>query len=209
MNIAVIATEQQFSIFRTIVQQNDFSLEHHLTVPMAHTGYDAIIDCLFQKDTERINALSQFADIPVFINCVPHTLFEINKYFIRFNGWDSFLQRSLFEVAITHDSNHKYKSVLEYLGVAFTLTPDIEGFVTARVVSMIINEAYLTFDENISTKIEIDTAMKLGTNYPYGPFEWATIIGIHNVYELLEKLSVKDTRYKVAAGLLQDYKSSL
>ncbi len=209
MKIAVIATEQQFTLLRTIVKQNDTSLEHHLNIPITTTGYDAIIDCLFQKNQERINALSQFTTIPVFINAVLHTLFETNKYFIRFNGWNSFLQRPLFEVAVTHDSNSKYKSILEYLGIAYTLTPDIEGFVAARVVSMIINEAYLTFDENISTKAEIDTAMKLGTNYPYGPFEWATIIGIPNVYELLTKLSVKEARYSLATGLIQEYQSSL
>jgi 3-hydroxybutyryl-CoA dehydrogenase len=31
----------------------------------------------------------------------------------------------------------------------------------------------LVWDDEISTKAEIDIAMKLGTNYPYGPFEWS------------------------------------
>ena len=49
--------------------------------------------------------------------------------------------------------------------------PDIPGFISARVVSMIINEAYFALEEEVSSKEEIDTAMKLGTNYPYGPFD--------------------------------------
>ena len=63
---------------------------------------------------------------------------------------------------------------------------DIPGFITPRVISMIINEAYFTLDEKVSTKEEIDTAMKLGTNYPYGPFEWGATIGLKNVYELID-----------------------
>ena len=60
---------------------------------------------------------------------------------------------------------------------------------------MIINEAYYAKDEDVSTEKEIDTAMKLGTNYPFGPFEWAQIIGIRNIYTLLKTLSEKDNRY--------------
>jgi 3-hydroxybutyryl-CoA dehydrogenase len=30
--------------------------------------------------------------------------------------------------------------------------------------------------------------MKLGTNYPHGPLEWADIIGIPNVFEILSAL---------------------
>ena len=42
---------------------------------------------------------------------------------------------------------------------------------------MIINEAFLALQEGVSTKEEINTAMKLGTNYPLGPFEWVEKIG--------------------------------
>jgi 3-hydroxyacyl-CoA dehydrogenase len=43
---------------------------------------------------------------------------------------------------------------------------------------MIINEAYFALEDNVSTKAETDIAMKLGTNYPYGPFEWGQLIGL-------------------------------
>jgi 3-hydroxybutyryl-CoA dehydrogenase len=207
MKIAVIATEEQFLVFKTIVKQNEATLVHCLTVPVAREGYDAIFDCLFQKNQERLTALGEFSTIPVFINCVANTLFETNKYFIRFNGWNSFLQRPLLEVAVTHDSHSAYKTVLDALQIAYTITPDIAGFVTARVVSMIINEAYLALGEEISTKAEIDIAMKLGTNYPYGPFEWASIIGIDQVYELLHTLGIDNPRYNMAISLVNEYKS--
>ncbi len=53
----------------------------------------------------------------------------------------------------------------------------------------------------ITTKTEIDLAMKLGTNYPYGPFEWAEKIGLKNIYLLLKKLSENDNRYAVAPAM--------
>ena len=56
---------------------------------------------------------------------------------------------------------------------------------------MIINEAFIALREGVSTKEEINTAMKLGTNYPYGPFEWAGKIGIERVNALLDKLDNK------------------
>jgi 3-hydroxybutyryl-CoA dehydrogenase len=69
---------------------------------------------------------------------------------------------------------------------------------------MIINEAYLALAEGVSTKEEINTAMKLGTAYPFGPFDWAEKIGLKNIALLLQKLSSTQPRYTPAAGLLQE-----
>jgi 3-hydroxybutyryl-CoA dehydrogenase len=66
---------------------------------------------------------------------------------------------------------------------------------------MIINEAYYALEENISTKDQIDVAMKLGTNYPYGPFEWSERIGVEKIYLLLKNLSANNKRYTIAAAL--------
>jgi 3-hydroxybutyryl-CoA dehydrogenase len=79
--------------------------------------------------------------------------------------------------------------------------PDEAGFVSARIIAMIINEAYHAKDEAVSTEADIDIAMKLGTNYPYGPFEWANEIGVQHVYALLQKLSLNDERFLPSAGL--------
>ena len=82
--------------------------------------------------------------------------------------------------------------------------PDVKGFISPRVVSMIINEAYFTLEENVSTKEEIDIAMKLGTNYPYGPFEWSKKIGLKKIAGLLKELSINEKRYEPSALLLKD-----
>jgi 3-hydroxybutyryl-CoA dehydrogenase len=69
---------------------------------------------------------------------------------------------------------------------------------------MIINEAYFALEEKISTKGEIDTAMKYGTNYPFGPFEWAEKIGLRRVAALLQRLQLESGRYVPSELLLKE-----
>jgi 3-hydroxybutyryl-CoA dehydrogenase len=71
---------------------------------------------------------------------------------------------------------------------------------------MIINEAYLTVQEGTATREDIDIAMKLGTNYPYGPFEWCEKIGVQNVLAILNAAyaDTKDERYKPSALLKKE-----
>ncbi len=75
--------------------------------------------------------------------------------------------------------------------------------ITARIIAAIINEAWYTWQAGVSTKEEIDTAMKLGTNYPYGPFEWGQRIGLSRIVSLLHTLSVTEPRYMPANSLQQ------
>jgi 3-hydroxybutyryl-CoA dehydrogenase len=71
------------------------------------------------------------------------------------------------------------------------------------VIASIINEAFFALQENVSTREDIDTAMKLGTNYPYGPFEWAERIGLMRIYGLLDALCRQHGRYLPAPLLKQ------
>ncbi|HZI53262.1 MAG TPA: 3-hydroxyacyl-CoA dehydrogenase family protein, partial [Chitinophagaceae bacterium] len=89
---------------------------------------------------------------------------------------------------------------------SFQYVPDVIGMITPRIVSMIINEAWFSLDEKVSTREEIDTAMKLGTNYPYGPFEWGDKIGLNRIRQLLSELQKTDNRYTIAPGLDGEFK---
>ena len=51
------------------------------------------------------------------------------------------------------------------------------------------------------SKEDIDLAMKLGTGYPFGPFEWAELIGVEKVSGLLKRLAEKDPLYEIAESL--------
>jgi 3-hydroxybutyryl-CoA dehydrogenase len=87
------------------------------------------------------------------------------------------------------------------LGWHFQTVPDIPGMIAPRIIAMIINEAYYGLGDGISSKEAIDIAMKLGTNYPMGPFEWCEKLGIDKVYRLLEKLQTIDKRYALAPSM--------
>ncbi|HZW70889.1 MAG TPA: 3-hydroxyacyl-CoA dehydrogenase family protein [Hanamia sp.] len=146
-----------------------------------------------------------FQHKPVFINSVIECLSEsgLPQNVGRINAWPGFLLRQLWEVA-SHSENNIEPIFREFNRQAIVVK-DEPGFVAARVISMIINEAFYAFEEKISNMEEIDRAMKLGTNYPWGPFEWAEKIGIQNIYLLLEKLALKEERYKPAPALEKLY----
>jgi 3-hydroxybutyryl-CoA dehydrogenase len=141
---------------------------------------------------------------PVIINSTTTTLKEINATdnIYRINGWAGFVQRPLWEITGTNIQN--LEIFTQKLNKKLLVVADEPGLVSAKIIAMIINEAYFALDDEVSSKAEIDIAMKLGTNYPYGPFEWAQKIGITNIYKLLQKLTLTDTRYKPAPLLIKE-----
>ncbi len=144
---------------------------------------------------------------PIFINEITHTLAQLKtpKNVVRINAWAGLLQKEYWEIAGQIDA--AVTNVLQYLQKKYIQVPDEPGFVTARTIAMIINEAYFALEDKISNETDIDIAMKLGTNYPYGPFEWSKKIGRKSIYNLLQNLSLSSERYtpslllKAAANL--------
>ena len=195
--IANAGQEQEISRKNTNVTA-EFSLKREMPAIEDCKIFDAFFildENLVIRDAEN------FWGKPVFINCVIDTLSGQNlpDNFNRINGWPGFLQREIWEVASNKPT--EAKSVFDILGWKLIFVKDQPGLVAARVISMIINEAFFAFDEKISTKEEIDLAMKLGTNYPFGPFEWAEKIGLCQVYDLLKKLNESDARYIPSVAL--------
>jgi 3-hydroxybutyryl-CoA dehydrogenase len=164
----------------------------------SHHSADAFIDLCFERSEERIASLARLLPKPVLVNSVVDTIAHIHSGFIRINGWPGFLKGNLLEAAATDNMPDAAKRIL---GEGLVFVKDEPGFISARIVSMIINEAYFTWEAGISTKEEIDVAMKLGTGYPYGPFEWAEMIGVEKVVELLNRLQKMDSLYETAESL--------
>ena len=88
---------------------------------------------------------------------------------------------------------------------------DRTGMVSMRIIAMIINEAYLVLQEGTSDREGIDTSMKLGTNYPYGPIEWSERIGIDLIYFIMKSLLEEfgEDRYRITPLLKEKYLESL
>ncbi|HLY69170.1 MAG TPA: 3-hydroxyacyl-CoA dehydrogenase family protein [Puia sp.] len=167
---------------------------------------DAFFDLEFVLDNQRIRRISEFLPKPVFVNSVINTLSEIGQPFIRMNAWPTFLERNISEIVTAEGQKKSTKEVLDTLEWSFQFVPDVSGMISARIVAMIINEAYYTIDDDVSSKKEIDIAMKLGTSYPFGPFEWSEKIGLKNIYGLLLALGKTDTRYSISESLEKEIK---
>ena len=159
---------------------------------------DAFFDLLFQADNHRIAVLQNLRPKPVFINDTLNSI-PAELSFIRFNGWSSFLGRKIMEASCANESvKNNAETIMRSLNKRIEWTANIPGFITGRVLAMIINEAYFALGEGVSTKKDIDTAMKLGTHYPFGPFEWSEKIGLKNIYSLLNEMSKTNKRYEPA-----------
>jgi 3-hydroxybutyryl-CoA dehydrogenase len=120
------------------------------------------------------------------------------------NAWPTFLNRAKLETSILDKADHMVlEATMKTLGLEYETVEDQVGMVGPRVLSMIINEAAFVLGEGTAEVKAVDQAMKLGTNYPQGPFEWCDRIGVASVVELLDALRDRtgDGRYKVAPAL--------
>ena len=159
-----------------------------------HMEADVWIDLVFDK--AHISGLKDFLPKTIIINSVEDTLGETDPSFVRINAWPTFLRSDIIEAAaLRAEKKETIETIFSLFNKKIQWLPDEPGFVTPRVISMIINEAFISLKEEVSTEDEIDTAMKLGTNYPYGPFEWAHKIGIDKIKSLLKKLNIHHERY--------------
>lgn len=181
-------------------QSKSFTGAHSTAFVAQCMGGDACFDLLYEDAP-----LALPTNVPVFVHAPLTGLDALPANCHRIIAWSGFLERPVMEVAFSKDAQQAEaaKQVLNELGIAFAAVPDQPGLIAARVIAMIINEAYFALGDAISTPAEIDTAMKLGTNYPYGPFEWGEKIGLLQVYQLLAKLAEDNARYAAAPALKQ------
>lgn len=79
------------------------------------------------------------------------------------------------------DAMQRAEAFWEGLGQTPVAVADGPGLVRPRVVCCLVNEAASALMEGVATAEDIDRAMQLGTNYPYGPLQWGDIIGLDTV----------------------------
>ena len=171
------------------------------TIPQIKPDEKSVFQPYSERQARRIQTLSRLLPLPVFINSVIRPVSAVHPDFIRINGWPGFLEMPLLEAAAQEDSAKKARRIF---GDLILFVKDVPGFVNPRIISMIINEAFFTLGAGTSSRAEIDTAMKLGTNYPLGPFEWKEKIGGHRVAALLTALQEEDGLYGLAEQLIME-----
>lgn len=127
---------------------------------------------------------------------------------IGLNCLPTFIDRTVKEVSILDEKDESaMKALMQKLDWNYQLVQDRVGMVTPRIICMIINEACYTVMEGTADYKDIDKSMKLGTNYPMGPFEWSDKMGVKDVYETLDALyhDTKDERYKICPLLKRKF----
>ena len=84
------------------------------------------------------------------------------------------------------------------------------GMVLPRVVCCLANEAAFAVGEGVASPEAVDTAMKLGVNYPKGPLEWAGELSYRKVAAVLEHLAGEygEERYRTARWLRREARRS-
>jgi 3-hydroxybutyryl-CoA dehydrogenase len=187
MKILIRATERQKKdLLSGLTETGNITFVDNFAESDLTNNADAFIDLMFEDDPSSLTNLQHFLPKTIIINSVIKTLVQTNKSFIRINAWDGFFNKPLLEGSISGDEfKIRVEKVLSILNKKIQWVPDDPGFVTPRILSKIINEANLALKESVSSKEEIDAAMKLGTSYPFGPFEWSEKIGTHKIQKLL------------------------
>jgi 3-hydroxybutyryl-CoA dehydrogenase len=84
---------------------------------------------------------------------------------------------------------------------------DVPGLLVARTIAMLVNEGADAVWQGVCDVRAADLAMKLGTNYPAGPFEWLERLGVEYTVTVLENLfaAYRSERYRVSPLLQQRY----
>jgi 3-hydroxybutyryl-CoA dehydrogenase len=189
------------------------SVRHHpagkAVVAADLKGVDLVFDLAFDAQPDRLGLYATQSDCFFFLHAnrvqlkqvaaalgVRLSLFNM----VGINAWPGCLAAEPWELSVaTDDALERLEAATAALGIRYLRVADRVGMVTPRVISMIINEAYYTLQEGTASKADIDAGMKLGTNYPQGPFAWAQEIGLQEVRALLEAMyaDTQDPRYKL------------
>lgn len=191
-------------------------IEETQAVPDSVRDFDFLFDLNMDEGINHLATYAQLKNKPVFVSAIKKSLAQMAHEYgkpvecvlVGMNALPTFINRNLAEVSLYNETDAtQFQSVMNQLEWTYKLVADRVGMVTPRIIMMIINEACYTVQEGTATPADIDTSMKLGTNYPFGPFEWANRIGVKHVYETLEAVytDTHDERYKICSLLKSTY----
>lgn len=223
MKILVIGgIEKAMELKEKLGEENDFTFLNNPLKQLKEVegleNFDIIFDLDFDSNPASLEFYATLEGMPVIVSAVKQQLIrlvhnykkEIHCYFIGMNCLKTFINREKTECTLLHEFDQNILSSIESkLNINFTVVADRVGMVTPRIVLMIINEACFVVQEGTASMEDIDLGMKLGTNYPMGPFEWADKIGIDDVFETLAAIyeDTKDERYRISPMLKRHYLS--
>jgi 3-hydroxybutyryl-CoA dehydrogenase len=90
--------------------------------------------------------------------------------------------------------------LLQAVGLAVYVIEDTPGLIVTRTVAMLANLAADALASQVASEPDIDTAMRLGVNYPQGPLTWLRQWGTPTILHILDALNdwYRDAHYRPA-----------
>lgn len=112
-----------------------------------------------------------------------------------------------FAPAVPPETQAGTAATLAACGLQALVMRDVPGLLIARTVAMLINEGADAVHQGVCDEAGADLAMKLGTNYPAGPFEWLRQLGVDYTVGLLDNLfaAYRSERYRISPLLQQRF----
>lgn len=213
MNIAALGPQERLEELGAVLSLAGLTYTRlESTKNIGSANYDVIFDLGFDESPAAISGYKGIAASTIlFFSCVNIQLEAVipapmRKQVIGINAIPGFLGRKVLECCTLAPGLDEV--LIKSLGwEQVHRVGSRVGLVSPRVIFMIINEAYYTLQEGTASREDIDKGMKLGTAYPYGPFEWTKSIGINNIFKTLKAVydDTKDERYRICSLLKTEY----
>lgn len=217
MNILIVGADENYQEAKKKLSAHELTHVQELSdiSKEVFSKADVVFDFISQETPESLSFYEQKPELIVFLNTVMTSFLDlfvfiepIENNLFGFNGLPTFFNRPILEATVPESSNKEVLvSTIKNLEWDVEVVDDRVAMATPRIICMIINEAFYTVQEGTASKEDIDQGMKLGTNYPFGPFEWCEKIGIENVFEILNSIHEDTTeeRYKICPLLKKEY----
>jgi 3-hydroxybutyryl-CoA dehydrogenase len=174
---------------------------------------DFIIEAAVESAAAKIDIFSTLDKI-----CAPHVIFSTNTSSVPVSRLARATKRpekvigmhfmypaqkmKLLEIVRTPATSEETYQIVKRLALEMGKSPitvtDRPCFITSRLIQTLINEAIFCLYEGVSTREEIDMALKLGMNHPMGPLELADFIGLDVVLSMQQALydGFKEPKYR-------------
>jgi 3-hydroxybutyryl-CoA dehydrogenase len=94
--------------------------------------------------------------------------------------------------AASDDALELAQELFNAIGKGVVLVEESPALFLGRTVCSIVNEAMIAVAEEVASADDIDTAMRLGANYPIGPIAWGREIGGARVARILKRLAYNE-----------------
>jgi 3-hydroxybutyryl-CoA dehydrogenase len=108
-------------------------------------------------------------------------------------------RRTLMKTCVTTDGYlNNARSIFSLDQVPVTVIKDSPGFISQRILAMIVNLGTALAQARTATPEDIDKAVKLALAYPKGPLEFGNFLGVKRIGKIVENIYQQhlDPRYR-------------